>query len=151
MCECNCSDRRIEAKLPAPDGGWYLLRRYPGCRYCDSPAGLDIIHVTNSALGSSTGGVSSLEMATGLKSVGTLPAVPTHELSQGVFEANIAVLSQAGLRHGLVESFGADEVEFGLSGNEYTEAALHTFTEYPIHSDTAPSQPLVGVVLGLVV
>lgn len=90
-------------------------------------------------------------MATGLKSVDTLPTVRTHELTPGVADAAIAVLSQAGLRHGLVASFDADEVEFGLSGDEYTEAALHTFTEYPIHSDTAPSHPPAGVVLGLVV
>jgi hypothetical protein len=88
--------------------------------------------VAESALAESAGGVSQLEMATGLESISTIPTVRTLDVANGVAEAAIAVLSPAGLRRGLVGSFDADEVEFGLSGNEYTEACLHTFKEYPI-------------------
>jgi len=42
MCECGCSSFHPQFKMPGPDGKWYLLMVYPGCKNCDSPVGVDI-------------------------------------------------------------------------------------------------------------
>lgn len=45
MGECGCSMQGGDFRLAAPDGGWYVVSRYPGCDECDAPAGVDIWHV----------------------------------------------------------------------------------------------------------
>lgn len=42
MCECGCSSFHPQFKMPGPDGKWYLLMVYPGCKNCESPVGVDI-------------------------------------------------------------------------------------------------------------
>lgn len=34
MGECGCGELSPMAKLPAPDGGWFLIEVYPGCSDC---------------------------------------------------------------------------------------------------------------------
>lgn len=42
MCECGCSDFNAKYKLKGPDGSWYSISIYPGCKDCDTPAGVQI-------------------------------------------------------------------------------------------------------------
>ena len=42
MGACGCSDGIGVAKFPGPNGSVYTIDFHDGCRYCDTPAGIDI-------------------------------------------------------------------------------------------------------------
>lgn len=43
MCECGCSSNATPyGRLAAPYRQWYVLSIYPGCKNCDTPAGVSI-------------------------------------------------------------------------------------------------------------
>lgn len=46
MCECACGNIEGQLRFPAPDGDVYILDIYPGCRDCDTPAGVTIYRFT---------------------------------------------------------------------------------------------------------
>ncbi len=45
MGECGCGDFAAEWKLPGPNGVLYAIEVYPGCSYCDNPAGVVVYRV----------------------------------------------------------------------------------------------------------
>lgn len=42
MGACGCSEGVGDVRFPGPDGSIYTARVYPGCRDCETPAGVDI-------------------------------------------------------------------------------------------------------------
>jgi hypothetical protein len=46
MCECGCANIIGHLRFPAPDGDVYILDFYPGCRDCDTAAGITIYRFT---------------------------------------------------------------------------------------------------------
>jgi len=42
MCECGCSSCGEFWKLPGPKGIFYIIQKYPGCKGCSAPCGIDI-------------------------------------------------------------------------------------------------------------
>lgn len=42
MCQCGCSDFNGQWRIPGPDGKWYVIGLYHGCKDCSTPAGLSI-------------------------------------------------------------------------------------------------------------
>ncbi len=42
MGACGCGDFRGDVKFKGPDGTWYILKLYPSCIYCDTPAGITL-------------------------------------------------------------------------------------------------------------
>lgn len=40
MCECGCGDFNASWRLPGPKGTTYSIQVYPGCDFCDTPAGI---------------------------------------------------------------------------------------------------------------
>lgn len=53
MCECGCGELRPLVKFPAPDGGWYFLEVYPGCRYCTTTWAVGLSRCTAAEAGES--------------------------------------------------------------------------------------------------
>lgn len=45
MCECGCSMGGPDYKMRGPNGMWYGIRVYTGCRDCDAPVGIDIFAI----------------------------------------------------------------------------------------------------------
>ncbi len=46
MGVCGCGDFQPSFKFKGPGDNWYVLQEYPGCSYCDTPAGV-MIHQMN--------------------------------------------------------------------------------------------------------
>lgn len=44
MGECGCGVSNPGLKFPGPDGTWYILEFYGGCRDCEAPAGVVVRH-----------------------------------------------------------------------------------------------------------
>ena len=42
MGACGCGDYNPSFKFKGPGNNWYVLQHYPGCSYCDTPAGVII-------------------------------------------------------------------------------------------------------------
>lgn len=45
MGECGCGNFSAKWKLPGPNGVLYAIEVYPGCSYCDNPAGVVVYRV----------------------------------------------------------------------------------------------------------
>ncbi len=40
MGACGCGDYSPDFKFKGPGDDWYVIQSYPGCDYCDTPAGV---------------------------------------------------------------------------------------------------------------
>jgi len=50
MGQCGCGNFNGIARIKAPNKTWYVIQIYPGCRYCDTSAGVLLHQMTSKEL-----------------------------------------------------------------------------------------------------
>lgn len=121
MGECGCSIEKVEAKLPAP-GGYYLLKRYPGCDNCGTSAGLEIMRVNDNVVGKDF-----IAASCGFQSAYAVPDLAMTNATAGVQMTFIPLLNPEALKDAII-AFHGDDVEGAWDGQEVETAVRATIS-----------------------
>ncbi|WP_437310089.1 hypothetical protein [Sorangium sp. So ce388] len=99
MGECDCGSSGARYRLPAPDGGAYVIQLQPPCTGCPGPAGV----------------AAHRYAAERVEEVEGWPALELHDYGHGYADTGLVVLDVQQARAALMKHL----VEVGLSKDEF--------------------------------